>query len=543
MCNYRCIPLLESLEPRRLLSSFYLSPGGSDANSGTDPAHPWQTIAKLNASSFQAGDSILFQAGQSFGGNVTFGANDAGTPAAPIAVNTYSYDPSSGIVTVGAGSATINAGNGNGVFASDTAGLSIANLDLVGSGQAANSFNGIQFDDNLAGNVQLPYVHIDDVMVSGFGRYGITIGGSNGKSGFSDVRITNSNVYDNIVGGIETHGVFSSSATTYANSGVYVGHCAVHDNPGYAGSSTHVGDGIVLSDVNGGAIERCESYNNGTQNTHNGGPVGIWAWDSNAVTIQYNESHDNHTNSTSDGGGFDLDGGDTNCLVQYNYSHNNDGPGYGLFQFSGARRWNNNTVRFNISENDARKNNYGAIDLWNGGSGIGGAQIYNNTLYVSPSSGTARGVFVQNPVGSVGIRNNIIQTVGGVLLADVEGKQSGLVFQGNDYWSSGSAFRIKQFTKSYSSLAAWRSATGQETLSGQAVGYSVDPLLNSPGNGGTIGDADNLDALWAYRLQTTSPLIDKGLNLSSLFGINPGPQDFFGDPVPDSQGGLNIGAD
>ena len=48
--------------------------------------------------------------------------------------------------------------------------------------------------------------------------------------------------------------------------------------------------------------------------------------------------------------------------MQYNYSHDNDGPGYLLLHSSaGARRAGNNIVRYNISQNDARKNDYGAI--------------------------------------------------------------------------------------------------------------------------------------------------------------------------------------
>jgi len=114
----------------------------------------------------------------------------------------------------------------------------------------------------------------------------------------------------------------------------------------------------------------------------------LWVWDVNRATIQYNESHHNQTSSTADGGGFDLDGGVTNSIVQYNYSHDNAGPGYGVFQFSGARPFHDNTVRYNVSANDARKNNYGAIAFWNGGSGIKAVDVYNNTVYLSPSGTT-----------------------------------------------------------------------------------------------------------------------------------------------------------
>jgi len=536
---------VEALESRRLLSTtYYVSPNGSDSNSANDPTHPWQSIAKLDATSFQPGDKILFQSGQTFNGNLTFGAEDQGTAAAPVIINTYSYNSTTGTVMVGGADATINAGNGDGILATDTSGLQINDLNLVGKAQAANSYNGIQFDNNLPGNVQLPYVYINSVNVSGFGKFGITIGGSNGKSGFSNVSITNSVSDDNIVGGIETHGVFSSTATTYANSNVYLGHDTVYGNTGYARASTHTGDGIELSDVNGGIVERCEAYDNGALNTHAGGPVGIWSWDCNAVTIQYSESYDNQTNSTADGGGFDLDGGDTNCVLQYNYSHDNAGAGFGLYQFSGARPYNNNAVRYNISENDGRKNGYGAITAWGYNStSLQNTEVYNNTVYVSPSgNGKPMAVYVESGTTNLHFFNNIFQVSGGLQLAYIKGTQTGLLFQGNDYWSSGGVFSLKQFTKTYASLAAWQKGTGEEMLSGKAVGYNVNPLLNNRGGGGTIGDADNLDMLTAYELASGSPMINAGLSLNQS-GINPGTTDFFGNPIPGNTGQFNVGAE
>jgi hypothetical protein len=534
---------VEVLEPRRLYTAYYISPTGSDSNLPGDPTNPWQSITKIDATSFQAGDSILFQAGQSFAGGIKFGADDSGSASLPITIDTYSIDPSTGTVTIGGSRATINAGNGNGLLVSNSAGFSIHDLNLAGSGQANNSFNGISFDNNLSGNVQLPYVNIDNVAVSGFGKYGITIGGSNGKSGFSNVSITNSEVFNNVVGGIETHGVFSSSATAYANSGLYLAHDLAHDNPGYAGSSNHVGDGIVLSDVNGATIERCEAYNNGSLNTHNGGPVGIWTWDSNAVTIQYNESYNNHTAGTADGGGFDLDGGTTNSILQYNYSHGNDGAGFGAFQFKGARPFGGNVIRYNVSENDARKNGYGAITLWGYSStALQNLAVYNNTVYLTQNSAKPLALYIESGTKNVSIRNNIFDVSGGAQLIYVSGTQSNLLIQGNDYWTNGGTFNIKYGTKTYSTLPAFRSGAKQELLNGASVGLNVNPLLTSSGNGGTVGNADLLNTLTAYTLQSTSPLIGAGLNLKSL-GTDPGNQDFYGNLISDVPGHYGVGAD
>ena len=82
-------------------------------------------------------------------------------------------------------------------------------------------------------------------------------------------------------------------------------------------------------------------------------PVGIWAYEADSVTIQHCIAYRNKTSKGSeDGGGFDLDGGTTNSTIQYCLTYENEGSGFGIFQYDGASPWKNNTVRFNISVND-----------------------------------------------------------------------------------------------------------------------------------------------------------------------------------------------
>jgi len=528
--------MIETLEHRTLLSSYFVSAAGNDAGDGS-ASFPWATLGRVNAADLGPGDSVSLRGGDTFGGTLVFDASDDGTPAAPIRVGSY-----------GAGRASIAAGGGDGISALNTSGFEISDLNLVGSGtQAPQQASGIEFETNRPGNVKLPYVHVRNVDVGGFGKYGITVGGSNGKSGFDDVRIEYANVHDNTLGGIETHGVFSSAATGYANTNVYVGHAEVHHNPGYANSPNHSGDGIVLSDADGVVIERCEAYENGARNTHVGGPVGIWVWDVNNAVIQNNESHHNRTASTADGGGFDFDGGVTNSVMQYNYSHDNAGPGYGIYQFQGARPLGNLTVRYNVSANDARKNAYGAIDFWNGngGNGIKNVSVYNNTVYVTPSAGaTPKALRFISGTTNVSIRNNIFQTTGGLQLAEIQAKQTNLQIQGNDYWTTGGAFSLKVFSKTYTSFNAYVSGSGHEKLNGVVVGKNVNPALVSPTAVPTVGVA-NIDVLEqsveGYKLSATSPLRGAGLNLSGSFGTNPGVRDFFGNALP-GDGRTDVGA-
>jgi parallel beta-helix repeat protein len=75
---------VEILEPRRLLSAtFYVATNGSDANSGTDPAHPFATIqAALNQANV-AGD-VVQVAGGTYRGQFNTHFVASGTSGAPI---------------------------------------------------------------------------------------------------------------------------------------------------------------------------------------------------------------------------------------------------------------------------------------------------------------------------------------------------------------------------------------------------------------------------------------------------------------------------
>jgi hypothetical protein len=55
-----------------------------------------------------------------------------------------------------------------------------------------------------------------------------------------------------------------------------------------------------------------------------------------------------------------------------------------------------------------------------------------------------------------------------------------------------------------------------------------------------VTNPGQLSAIAAYRLQSGSPLATAGLDLATRFGIDPGPRDFFGNPL--TSAALPIGA-
>jgi len=405
----------------------------------------------------------------------------------------------------------ISGGNAGGLYAYNTAGLKLDNINFVGSGATTNTESGVFFYMDLPNNVLLDTITVNNVDVSGFGDSGLLVGSWNGLSGYKNVHITNVAAHNNGNNGMSMYGYTNSSGYTLQN--VYIGHSAAYNNLGNASSPTNTGSGIAIGDANGLVIEYCLAHDNGINNTSSAGPVGIWAYESNNVTFQYNESYKNRT-SGGDGSGFDLDGGVTNSVMQYNYSHDNDGSGFQLVEYSGARPHSGNTIRYNVSENDSRKN-YGSLMLWNSGSGIANAEIYNNTVYLTPApSGQPSAVLLMSATTNIHFRNNILVTTGGLYLTHVASGQSGVSFDHNDYWASGSPFNFQ-----------WGNAAHDPNE------LQLNPLLTSPGTGGTIGDTSQLATLTEYKLMGGSPAIEAGFDLTTA-GINPGLRDFYGSTIP-----------
>ncbi len=508
-------------------ATYYVSSVGKDSNSGTSATAAWATLAKVNRAVFLPGDIILFEGGKTFQGGIYFGTQNAGayakvkgTAEKPIVFGSY-----------GTGRATISSGTNYGFRGYNTAGFKIQNLIFKGSGRTQSTKVGIDFYTDVP-NTLLTYVYIVNVEVYGYKEAGIMFGSWDSlTAGFGNITIENSKVHDNGDVGISSYaqGRLVHKKFTLRNNKVY-------NTSGIPERTTsHSGSGICLGDVDGAVIEYCEAYNNGWLNASpSNGPAGIWGYRCNNLLIQRNESHHNKTGSAKDGGGFDLDGGTTNSIMQYNYSHDNDGAGFLIAQYSGAPAMKNITVRYNVSENDGRKNDYGGIHLWSSGSngGIQNAYVYNNTVYLTPSaSGVPKAVMVRSGgFTNTSIRNNIFQTTGGAEIVRVNAN-TGIRFEGNDYWSSGATFKINWVGTTYSSLTAWRTATGQEKSGGVAVGYSLSPALTDPGKGVTISDPKLFHTLTGYKLFSTSGLVGKGMNLKSLFGTNVGTQDFFGNNI------------
>jgi hypothetical protein len=307
--------------------------------------------------------------------------------------------------------------------------------------------NGIHIENNLAGNIQLEGCAISNCEVSNYGSYGIRVFASNGNSGFNSVYITFCSAHDN-TGGL--NGLTVSGITVHSDEGyqsgtpcfdtVTITGCASYNNIGTRGGGQWTGGGIIIGQANNAIITGCEVYNNGENstntNTFGGGPVGIGVGDSNNYRVSHCASHHNHTGNPWDGDGFNLQTNNGGFgLVEYCYSHDNDGFG---FLFDSSLGFTRSTMRFCISENNSRKIDAAEVCLApNNGIAF---DCYNNTMFSSNkilTLGNAR--TWENWSGNVA--NNIFYTVnGGSFIHYSEDTTLGvpnIFFNGNLYFAEG----------------------------------------------------------------------------------------------------------
>ncbi len=509
---------MEPLESRQLLSTYYVSPSGSDSASGTSSGSAWKSINRVNSQSLHSGDKVLFKGGSSFSGSVYLPSGKSG-----VTFGIY-----------GSGKATINSGSKPGFDISKASSINISNFNIRGNGMSSNSAAGIYVHTD--GGKSISGFTIKSVDVSGYGMEGIKFQAATG-SAINNVNVSYSSTHDNLWGGLK--------ASTGNISGMHdyvIDHVTAYNNTGTSRVSGVTGNGIFLEGVSNGKINRCIAYSNGKSGA---APVGIWCARGNNYTIQYCESYNNNTRTSTDGGGFDFDWDVSNSTMQYNYSHGNAGPGYILA--AGTHTLRSCTVRYNVSENDGRKNGRAGMQIW---GDVRDSSILNNAVYItSTGNSNTAGMYIHD-LGADGrtpqnlnVRNNIFYTTGGVKILNVT---SGVVskgtvhFNGNCYHSGGSSFKIHWGNNDYSSLSSWRDAKGQEKMNGSATGYQGDPKLNSAGHGGTISNIDSLTSLSAYKLQSSSPLINKGVTPPGT--LSSSVTDFFGDTLPKG-GKYDIGVD
>jgi hypothetical protein len=501
------VPFFEPLEERALMSTtYYVSPSGNDSNSGTSINSPWKSVGKVSNAHLNAGDHVLFQGGQTFGGTLELYEQN-GASNAPIVISSY-----------GSGQATISSGTGRGAYLLNDNYVTLSNLKFQGSPGSTTSQDGVRIE-NYAGNSVKYGDTVTGCTITGYAEGGIIFGGDSSNEGLSGVSLTYNTICNDVMTGIESYSVNSQS-----NTNIYIGYNQIYNIYGDGESSVN-GSGIMLEGMNGCTVEHNSVHDNGSDGNGN---VGIWAYSSNDVIFQYNESYNNMTHGADDGDGFDFDADVSNSIMQYNVAANNEGGGFELFQWHNDNSQTNDIIRYNVAQDNAWSHNYSQIDVW---GKVINAQIYNNTVYTTQArSGQTSAIRISNNTitnlfpSNIYIANNIFSSSGSTPLVDFYSAAlrgaSNVVFAGNVYYSYSGSPDFAWGGNNYSSLSSWHSATGQETLNGQATGEYANPQLSNPGNAVPQPSAANLSSVTAaYDLQASTPILNAGVTLNSLFNV------------------------
>jgi hypothetical protein len=377
-------------------------------------------------------------------------------------------------------------------------------------------------------------IRLINLEVSGFGGNGILVETGNAK-GFRDFAVEHGDIHDNGLSGIETRG----NGNAYTHSDFRFSYTRCYNTPGQPWMTIRPsGNGFMIGSVDGAHIEYCEAYENGGRNVYL--PVksaGFMTLNSRNVVMEFCESRNNVAQQPGDGAGFRVDGGSAQCMVQYCYSHENAGPGYALHEFGSPNSFTGNVIRYNISQDDARRNREGALSLesLSPQNKLTGCEVFNNTFFLSlrnagplPSAIRLDGIYFDG----LRITNNIFFVGDGIgqVTAAMAPVPAQVHFQRNNYFTSNSIPKFTWNGIQYSSFQDWKNAApGQEMDGSMSLGTTADPLLFQPGGGTNVHPATggDLSTVTAYKLQLNSPLINDGLNHPVL-----GNRDYYNNPTP-----------
>jgi hypothetical protein len=399
-------------------------------------------------------------------------------------------------------------------------------------------------------------ITIQNCSATGFSHCGIYVNFLTGGATLANLTITGCTMNANAQGafnggaGIFVRGPNGCQISgNYSFSNVTVSNCTANNNPGGA-SASWSGSGIQVSQTNVGTITGCVAGNNSA----NYGSGGIWCADSKFLTIQFCESYGCKTTNI-DGVGYDIDEGCDNCTIQYCLSHGNAGAGYYIFTFQDVNNHGstNNTIRYCVSMNDCQyaTTTEGAIHVVSATSSPQtNFNVYGNTIYMQSRtpgqllSANAAALKLTQGGGSLTgtVANNIFvtNTSTAAILTTGGTTVGGVTLTGNCYWANGSLGSFSWNGTSYSTFAAWQTATGQEKILGVNVGVNANPLIVNPGYDATNATS-SASQKNSFKLQSGSPCLGAGVNLQVQYGISAGGRDYYGKTVTDG-GTYDIGS-
>lgn len=560
---------------------------GNDANNGTSTGTPWQTTTKINAASFHAGDRLHMAGGDTWtcntgteclliGGPGASGGIPAnydgwpsasftvdnnfnignGTACAPLAGTTtgcWNLDLSGGTVTLG-------------VLMSNVSGVTLTKGKVLGGSFQLGTFQaafGVYLRPTgivSMYNNTVTAMNVQDMSVGIF-----TVSGGVPPSSVGPT-ITNNWIHGStssttMDAGILLQGSLSSQSSPGLIQGNLVENIGARTAGGFAGAS---GNPILISNGSTWYTDQMNvTRNSGVNNLLCGGPAGNWTFNGFNLTFKFNESYGMTWTTGCDGDGFDIDGGSQNILYEYNYAHGNKGQGFLTFMASAnGAAWQNNTIRYGISENDdsgCPDTTCGAVELTAGVGSTGASWVYNLTVWNGINvNGTSRSSAMSIQTGCPGpgsyIANNLFASVmdhfGTVLHANLNSLSGGCA---NTLWKANAWYAATGTTLLWQRVGAAGNASnlsGWQTIvpGGDTGANTSNPnFVGTGGAGGTCyssgipGGPQPCPS--PYSLNSGSPDRSAGIDLTQApYSLTVGTSDYYAHSIPGTGPCYNIGA-
>lgn len=487
-------------------TTFYVDNiNGDDSNDGKTLETAWETVEKVNKTAFEPGTKVLFKADGIW--DETLAPKSSGKAGKNIVFDMY-----------GKGNKPIINGDGEGaaIILSALQYVEVRNFEVTNKSEYEASRKGVYVtsggqesagvyrEGGMYNHIYLINLDIHDVSTNPGERWsgGIVFISALAKSpaAFNDVLVQGCTIK-----GTEGNGITFSS--DYNNrTGVSWGAADYFPSTNVTLRNNFItdcaGDGIYLNCTNGSKIE----YNTVTNTSYVDGPyAGIWPHNSTDCVMQYNEAYD-VKKVGGDGQGFDVDINCERTVVQYNYSHDNEG-GFLLICTDGNENGFNRdvTVRYNISQNDLDA-------LFTLSGPVSDVKIYNNTFYVAEDLKNATRIVGTYAWGDSGKDPKDARFTNNIFYMNCEGEDyfqniRAVTFDNNLFYGSYNFRRLPQTNSIY-----------------------ADPQFVNPSSG-KIG----INTVKGYKLKSTSPCIDAGKNMADVV------KDYFGTKVPQNSK-FDIGA-
>ncbi len=486
---------------------------GNDAAAGTSEATAWKTLDKVNATTFEPGDTILLKRGSIWTDSFLWpkGSGEADNPITVTSYGDESLDKPTVIARnpEGAGAPLENSV----IYLENQDFVVIDGIKAINMSTGTDSMYGIRLlskdgyrsegceikNCSVSGNTDIDWKGSSEQQ----GLLGIYAGHYNYWGYIESVLIENNEVTNCKDSGIVVDGAYGGCNSDGSINEQSATNVVVRGNYLY-----NIGkDGIKMLNTNQPLVEY-NVVNNSHSYADESYHVAIWAFSSYNAVFQFNEAY--NTKTTYDAQGYDCDYQSYYTTFQYNYSHDNQG-GFMLIctepqNWDGGVAYNvGSVVRYNVSENDANR----TFTLT---GHIQDTKIYNNTIYTD--AGVSE-YFVytfsrdnQTWARNTEFKNNILYLNGG---GEVSWNRCrGTVFENNIIYGDMA-----------DKLPKNDSEGGDSDRVDARNNLYVDPQLADPGNAG-----EGIENCVAYQISEDSPAVDGGVYIEDNGG-----RDFFGNDI------------